>query len=332
MLVGVLGMYAAWLDRRRGGVRSGEARLGEGELQDDPMDIDLTPRQEVEEICREEIRKAQEAGKPPKPCLKTSQEKYEVGYLPEVIDHPVLGRVGSRQVSFNRNGSNQVWENVWDPMEEEAGPCEHRFAGVVSDPKPSPVPSSGWAAKMEGRSPACVDTLGTTTFADVVGWNKFRGERQLEKAAAFSVAHYRSIDPIDGDDVDVRAKVGFGESLKQGISKLGGRIKKHNAKHRASNRFHRRVIVVKSLVNAVKFEAPGIFTASEADKRALHLIVRRVVKDALEKGVELPGGMVTIRNQEKAWYLDAVRTSYYIHEEDDEFWARLAEHGSAITH
>jgi len=291
------------------------------------MNVDLTPKEEVAEICREEIIKAQ------KSCLKTSQERYEVSYLPETINHPVLGNMGSKQVSYNRTGSNQVWETVWDPMEEDPELLGHdTFRGAISDPKPEQVQSSGWAAKMEGRAPACDGGLGTTSFADVIGWNKFRGKRQLERAAAFGVAEYRSIDPIDGDDVDVRAKVGFGESLKQGVSKLGGRVEKHNTKHRASNRFHRRARVVKTLVNGVKFEAPGVFTTSEADRRVLHLIVRRVVKDALEKGVELPGGKVTIRDQEKSWYLEAVRTAYYIQEEDDVFWAALAAHGSAVTH
>jgi hypothetical protein len=327
MVMRTLRTYMAWLRFHDDEARTSNARPGEVGLLDDPMNVDLTLKEEVAEICREEINTAQ------KSCLKTSQEKYEVSHLPETMVHPVFGNVGSKQVTYNRTGSDQVWEKVWDPMEEDSEPRgQDMFKGAISDPKPEQVQSSGWAAKMEGRAPACNDTLGTTTFADLIGWDKFRGERQLEKAAAFSVAHYRSIDPIDGDDVDVRAKVGFVESLKQGVNKLGGRVEKHNTKHRASNRFHRRVIVVKTLVNGVKFEAPGTFTASEADRRALHLIVRRVVRDALEKGVELPGGKVTIRDQEKAWYLEAVRTAYYIQEEDDVFWARLAAHGSAVTH
>jgi hypothetical protein len=293
---------------------------------EDSMDLDLTPREEIEQICREEIDKAQ------KSCLKTSQEKYEVTYLPETINHPVLGDVGKKKVTYNRTGSDQVWEKVWDPMEEDSEPQGlNKFAGAISDPKPEQVRSSGWAAKMEGRAPACNDTLGTTTIGDLIGWNGFRDERQLEKAAAFSVARYRSIDPIDGNDVDVGAKVGVIESLKQGVDKLGGRIKKHNAKHRSANRFHQRVAIVKTLVNEVKFEAPCTFTSSEADRRALQLIVRRVLRDALEKGVELAHGKVTIRGQEKAWYLKAVSTSYFIQEEDDEFWAKLAAHGSAVT-
>lgn len=295
--------------------------------EEDPMEVDLTPREEIAEICREEIEKAQ------KSCLKTSQEKYEVADSPKTVTHPVLGEVGKKQVTYNRTGSDQVWEKVWDPMEEDSEPQGlNKFNGAVSDPKPEPVRSAGWARKMEGRAPACDDTLGTTTFGDLVGWNGFRGERQIEKSVAFGLARYRSIDPMDGDDVDVRAKVGVVESLKQGVNKLGGRIEKQNAKHRAANRFHRRVAVVKTLVNEVKFESPCEFTSTPADKRALHLIVRRVVRDALEKGVELADGKVTIRNQEKAWYLAAVSTSYYIHEEDDEWFARLVEHGSAVTH
>jgi len=302
--------------------------------EEDPMEVDLTPRQEIEQICREEINKAQ------KSCLKTSREVYEAVDSPKTIHHPVLGNVGKKQVNYHQTKSDQVWEEVWDPMDEDAEPqgmfklpeSQDKFQGAISDPKPEQVRSSGWAAKMEGRAPACDDTLRTTTIGDVVGWNGFREERQLNKAVAFSLSTYRSIDPIDGDDVDVRAKVGVLESLKQGVNKLGGRVEKQNAKHRAANKFFRRVAVVKTLVNEVKFESPCEFKSTEADRRALQLIVRRVVRDALEKGVELPAGKVTIRNQEKAWYLKAVSTSYYIQEEDDLFWAKLVDQGSAVTH
>jgi len=296
---------------------------------EDSMEVDPTLREEVEQICREEISKAQ------KSCLKTSQEKYEVPDSPKTMFHPVLGDMGAKRVTYNRTGSeekHQVWETVWDPMEEDSEPRGlDKFKGAISDPKPEPVKSSGWAAKMEGRAPALDNTLGTTTFSDLVGWTEFRDKRQLEKAAAYAVAEYRSIDPIDGDNVDVRAKVGFVESLKQGVNSLGGVEKKHNAKHRSANRLQRRILVVKTLVNEVKFEAPCDFTSSEADRRALHICVRRVIRDALDKGVELPGGKVAIRNQEKAWYIKAVSTSYYIKEEDDAFWAALADHGSAVT-
>jgi hypothetical protein len=149
--------------------------------------------------------------------------------------------------------------------------------------------------------------------------------------AAFSVAQYREIDPMDGDDVDVGAKVGIAESIKQSMSKLGGARKSHDSRHRAMGRYHKRVRIVKALVNEVMFESPGVFSASDADRRALQLIVRRVVRDAMEKGVTLPGGIGKIRHQEKAWYLKAVATSYYIREEDDEFWDRLISQGENVT-
>jgi hypothetical protein len=179
--------------------------------------------------------------------------------------------------------------------------------------------------------PISTHTLGTTTLADVCGLSKFQKERQLRESTAWAVADYRAYDPIDGEHVDVEAKVGFVESLKQGINRFLPKPKKHSSRHRCSNRYYRRVAVVKALVNKVRFDAPGIFSGSEADKRALHIIVRRVIKEALDEGVELPNTTATISGREAAWYLKAVCTSYYIMEEDDEWWDRLAEAGSAVT-
>jgi len=179
--------------------------------------------------------------------------------------------------------------------------------------------------------PDTTQPLRTTTFKDIVGWTSFKRERQLNASASHAVAAYRSFDPIDGEHIPVEARVNFVESIKQGVNKLVARPRRHNVRHRAANRYYRRVAIVKALVDKVRFESPGVFSGSDADKRSLHIIVRRVIKEALDSGVELPNTKAKFPERECAWYLKAVITSYYIREEDDEWWDRLAAEGSAIT-
>jgi len=291
----------------------------------DPMEVDLTPRQEIQEIVREEIRRGA------KSILKSSDRVADRSNVLFDVDNRVSfnqSRTPSRDQMYDQE---PVREQVINPEDDPDYTGPNRSSGVDVDPKPQAVHTQAWADRLNGRAPAMSRGLGTTTFGDLCGWNEFERQRQLNSMAAFSVAQYREIDPMDGDDVDVGAKVGIAESIKQRISKLGGTRKSHDSRHRAMGRYHRRVRIVKALVNEVMFESPGIFTASDADKRALQLIVRRVVRDAMEKGVTLPGGCGKIRQQEKAWYLKAVATSYYIREEDDEFWDRLIAQGESVT-
>lgn len=287
----------------------------------DPMEVDPTPREEIQEIVREELRR----GANHKSILKSEDRKDRSNLFFDV----------DNRVSFTQSGGHgsdqPAREQVINPEEDPDYTGPNRFIGVTSDPKPETVYTQAWADRLNGRAPAMSRGLETTTFGDLIGWNGFQRERQLNSMAAFSVAQYREIDPMDGDDVDVGAKVGIAESIKQRMSKLGGARKSHDSRHRAMGRYHKRVRIVKALVNEVMFESPGVFSASDADRRALQLIVRRVVRDAMEKGVTLPGGIGKIRHQEKAWYLKAVATSYYIREEDDEFWDRLISQGENVT-
>jgi len=176
-----------------------------------------------------------------------------------------------------------------------------------------------------------IGPLHTTTVADAVGITAFRKERLLNKQAAQAAAAFRGIDSMDSDHIFCEAKVSLKEACLQKVGQVFGETKKHNCRHRSANRFYRRVAIVKRLVDKVRFGAPCIFTASDADRRSLRLAVKRVVEDASKDGIEVGGSMSFIRDQEKAWYLKAVCVSYYIREEDDEFWDRLAEVGQATT-
>jgi len=271
----------------------------------DPMDVDPTPREEIRaiasELLDEMVQRAVDRSERELPSVSADFIGYDTVHDFHVIrDDPAIVARGPVLVA------------------KPVGP----------DPMDVDLPGANLPALPEYKC----NGLRTTTLADALGVTAFRKKRELIAAAAHSVAKYRSIDQIDGEDVDVEARVGYGESILQSVNNgLFGRTKKHTTRHRCANRYHRRVAIVKALVDMVKFEAPGVFTGSDADRRALHLIVRRVVKSASEDGVQLADGHASIRNQEKAWYLKAVCTSYYIREEDDEFWDKLAVVGSAIT-
>jgi hypothetical protein len=226
------------------------------------------------------------------------------------------------------------------PAEQNAPPIMAEMPGGQGDPDDpggDPMDVDEVAAEEDAASddepwqPNVAQPLRTTTFKDIVGWTSFKRERQLNASASHAVAAYRSFDPIDGEHIPVEARVNFVESIKQGVNKLIARPRRHNVRHRAANRYYRRVAIVKALVDKVRFESPGIFSGSEADRRALHIIVRRVIKEALDSGVELPNTKARFPERECAWYLKAVCTSYYIREEDDEWWDRLATEGSAVT-
>jgi hypothetical protein len=295
----------------------------------DPMDVDLSPKEEIEEICRKTVNEAVRRA-----ILRVQiQEEYDRNIIMPWLQHAQASD-GSAASSGRGSGAGQS-----APSPGSAGPGNGPAPGGAGN-----GPAPGGAGPGGGPAPMEVDRevptygpngaphpLGTTSFADLVGITAFRNERQVREAAACGVAAYRAFDHIDGNNVDVEVKVSVAESLKQQANKLFGKPKKHSARHRCANRYYRRVAVVKALVDQVKFAAPCIFTGSDADKRALFLIVRRVVKEARDDGVPLPNGKVHITDREKAWYLKAVCTSYYIQEEDDVFWERLAESGSAIT-
>jgi hypothetical protein len=189
-------------------------------------------------------------------------------------------------------------------------------------------------APWEPASPKVVvrqDMLSHSTIADAVGFNRFRDERQETANVAIALALYGGIDTMDGDNIVLDARVGIVESVLQGIDKRLGK-KRHCTKHRTMNRFSKRATVVKCLVDLVKFKAPGRFTASPADIRCLNLVVKQVIDEAVKDGVEyLEDQVLTVRKQERAYYLKAVSAAYFIAEEDESFWQRLSANGSAVT-
>jgi hypothetical protein len=168
------------------------------------------------------------------------------------------------------------------------------------------------------------DMLTHKTIADVVGLTKFRNTRQEKANVAIALASYRGVDTIDEEHIDMKPRVSAFESVLQSVDKRLGE-KTHNTRHRTANRFHKRVTVIKLLVDLVKFKAPAKFTSSAADLRCLNLVVRQVIDDAVKDGVEYSDRVLTVRKQERAYYLKAVGAAYFIKDEDDEFWSSLVK-------
>lgn len=174
------------------------------------------------------------------------------------------------------------------------------------------------------------DMVTCKTFADLIGLTKFRDTRHERANVAIARATYNGIDTVDEDDIVIQPTVGLVESVLQQIDKnLGKRT--HCAKHRTANRWAKRAVVVKCLVDTVKFKAPAVFTASRADLACLRLVVRQVIDEAVKDGVEHRGKVMNVRKEERNYYLKAVASAYFIEDEDSAFWDALASSGEAIT-
>jgi len=161
-------------------------------------------------------------------------------------------------------------------------------------------------------------------FADFVGITKFRNDCQDIRNAKGATAAYQGLDPIDDDNVTVVPKLSIMEACKQAVdTRMGGR--NHNTRHRAANRFNKRIKMVKILVEKVAYSSPSEFTKSAADKRCLNLVVRQVIDDAFKAKTDLGG--VTLHERELNWVRRAVNVAYFIKDGDSKFFDGLMECG-----
>lgn len=185
-------------------------------------------------------------------------------------------------------------------------------------------------SQIDGSVRSYQDMVACRTLADIIGLTKFRDDRQERANVAIARATYIGIDTVDEDDIFVQPTVGLAESVLQQIDKKFGK-KKHCTKHRTANRWAKRAVVVKCLVDTVKFKAPAEFTSSRADLACLRLVVRQVIDEAVKDGVEYRGSVMNVRKEERNYYLKAVASAYFIAEEDSTFWDALASCGEATT-
>lgn len=150
---------------------------------------------------------------------------------------------------------------------------------------------------------------------DLLGVERWRNRRQVARNAAISAAAFASVAEDGESDVPVPPVVGFWEALRQKVdSKLATRA--HNVRHRASNRFARRVRVVKQLVATLKFETHG-FENTPNDRKALLIAAKGVVERAIK------AGELGIATAEANWYKMACVALYYHRSEDDELFESL---------
>lgn len=184
----------------------------------------------------------------------------------------------------------------------------------------APVPEDKWKEVVNATTP---QSLVSWSWERCLGWLSFRNRRQEELNLALSKALYIGADVIDGDHIAVEPEVTFKEHLLQKLdAKLGAR--KHNVRHRAVRKFNARVLIIKTLVQILKGEAPFDFKNTEADKRALRLVAIRVVTEACKEGVEVLGKKHTIHRHEKNGYVVGVCSAYFVKDEDDLFWEKFA--------
>jgi len=168
------------------------------------------------------------------------------------------------------------------------------------------------------------NVVGLRSWYDWFGITKFLDQRQTNNDAAVGAAQFKSYDDIDDEHVDVKPVVKTWEYMKQRMAKVFGK-RKYSVLHRSANRYNRRVAMIKTLVSELKANAVGVFTKSEADKRALHLCAKQVVEKAWKEGVELGVDCEVrkIRRNERAYYLRAVCTAYHLGDDDSAFWSAL---------
>jgi hypothetical protein len=172
----------------------------------------------------------------------------------------------------------------------------------------------------------------TKSIQDLVGITRFRDERLQNVHAAEALALYQGIDDMGDDNVTVLPKLGLAESVLLRVDHcLGPRA--HSTRHRAANKFAKVAKLVKVLTEQLKAEAPFTFTNSAADLRALSLATRSHIKEAIEKGVEIPDGrggwtVVKLNRADSALVRRGMETAYFIRTEYDDFYERLAQSAS----
>lgn len=208
------------------------------------------------------------------------------------------------------------------------------YAGVPLDRMCSYAAPSSWTSGKE-FGPVTRSKLALSCWPnlDICGITRFRNARQDAAQAAEAVALYRGIDSSGDDDIEIVPTISLSEAVLQRVDNLMG-ARKHNAKHRAANKFAQLAKVIKVLTDELKFEAPFTFTNSPADLRALGVAAKGIVKGALENGVEVPNGeggvsLIRISKGQRNNLRKGIECAYFIRTEMDDFYEKLAQCGLA---
>jgi hypothetical protein len=194
-----------------------------------------------------------------------------------------------------------------------------------------------WQDAPKYRDYSAAEALGTVAprrpgISWMSGWTKFTGKRMANEEVAKATAAYSGVDTWGADPVEVQPVLPIGEYILNRIFGVGQ--KRHRVMHRAALRFHRSVVVVKAMVEAVKCAEKAPLTSSDNDRAALKSIVKKIVTEAIEEGgyeVFHNGEQrfIDIHRCQACFYMTAVCAAYYLKDESDEFWQRLAGEGQA---
>lgn len=156
--------------------------------------------------------------------------------------------------------------------------------------------------------------IGGPALTKLLGVDAWRSKREVRRHAAIAAAAFGGVAEDDEGDIQLTATVGYWESLRQRIDSYLA-TRPHNVRHRASNRFAKRVKQTKILVSQLKFETHG-FDSTPNDRKALQIAAKGVVERAVKSGGQ-------INEIEANWYKKAVVALYYYQGEDDEFFDAL---------
>jgi len=218
----------------------------------------------------------------------------------------------------------------------------HEADDVVPDQGQDSVPPGAsaltpWQDGPKFSDNSAAEALGTVApcrpgISWLSGWTKFTGKRMANEEVAKATAAYSGVDTWGADPVEVQPVLPFGEYVLNRVFGVG--LKRHRVMHRAAVRFHRSVVVVKAMVEAVKCAEKAPLTSSDNDRAALKSLVKKEVMEAIENGgyeVFHNGEQrfIEIHRRQACFYMTAVCAAYYLKDESDEFWRRLAGEGQA---
>jgi len=184
-------------------------------------------------------------------------------------------------------------------------------AGGGSSPPAAPGPRGGFGSGAPSGSAFKRGPLLSFRFA-------WRDRLEDNERAAEGLAQFISVGTNGERDVPHVSGQGF---LTRLLNRVAGRS--HKSYHRASNKFHKRIVVLRELREEMIFTGVG----HKRERTTLNLaaaeeLARKVTSRAIEDG--------RIDGADSRWYKQGLVESFFIKDDDDAFWAGLAAAPVAI--
>jgi len=141
----------------------------------------------------------------------------------------------------------------------------------------------------------------------------------LKVRAAEAVAALVAVGTNGEDDVKYSASLSVVDRIK---NFLVGRS--HSVRHRAANKFHKRVRQLRELRDEMIFLGVAHKRIkTPLNEAAAHELARRIVKDAADRG-EVAAG-------DRRWFCGALVESFFVRDDDDQFFAALGAAMAPVT-